>query len=924
MERRGPAGVAVSLLLDAAGLDARRAPVAGPLASLAESLRHDLQRVIRADPHPAAEKALLSRDGGRCPRDASSLSFDPFSPRHHRCPTCGESFRGARHDRWWVMGYQLWLAERAVHAAALGRLTADDELSRFAADLVLEFAERYLSYPNQDNVLGPTRLFFSTYLESIWLLQICIALDLLESGGMSRTLGYRVRDRLIEPSAALIGSYDEGMSNRQTWNNAALLAAHLLLDRPVMAEEAVHGPSGLIAQLDEALLADGSWYEGENYHLFAHRGLWYGVTMAQRAQLELPANLEGRFEEGFAMPLATALPDFTFPSRRDSQYGVTLRQWRFAESCELGLARRDDPRLCGALWELYERPLSTVGDSGRWRSTAEAERNEPPTRLTRSDLGWRSLLFARATLPKLAPPTPGSALLEGQGLAVLRRDNGRVYAALDYGHSGGGHGHPDRLNLILANGSDRWLDDMGTGSYVDPSLYWYRSTLAHNAPLVNGYSQLRAHGVLRAYDDREGVTWVEAEVPRDGIAAGVRVSRTLVAMDSYLVDELRWESEQDVTLDLPFHVDATADGLEEWRAASLTGGKSETDGFRFLHDTASAAAPWEVSVNLALRSGGGEAWVLSSTVAHWWRASAPGPPGTGARAFFVVRTRGRSGIITTVWSWARRVLSASSRDGLLVVRLADRVRHHHARRAAGWHIDRFDGKERSSIDLGGLRPAPAPRRYRAAPEDSVPALLYPGSQSDAGGLRFHLGEETYRRSEDSWEEAGRPSATVTVRASRLELIVEVEVHKAPLVFRPAEAPDPSLDNEHPDIHSDGVQLYVRAPGWPQPAGWLAVPVPGGSRVRVHEIDGMRQGLPLSATWKVTPTGYAMRFFLALSSLGPGPEYPLLLDVLVNEMGRDRERRRGQLAMSGSDGGFVYLRGDRHEPERMLPFRVTSD
>ena len=37
-------------------------------------------------------------------------------------------------------------------------------------------------YPNKDNVLGPTRLFFSTYLESIWLLQLVVALDLLEIG----------------------------------------------------------------------------------------------------------------------------------------------------------------------------------------------------------------------------------------------------------------------------------------------------------------------------------------------------------------------------------------------------------------------------------------------------------------------------------------------------------------------------------------------------------------------------------------------------------------------------------------------------------------------------------------------------------------------------------------------------------------------
>ena len=119
----------------------------------------------------------------------------------------------------------------------------------------------------------------------------------------------------------------------------------------------------------------------------------------------------------------------------------------------------------------------------------------------------------------------GSALLPGQGIGVLRRDGGRVYVALDYGHSGGGHGHPDRLNLLLASGGERWLDDMGTGPYVDPTLHWYRSTLAHNAPLVNGRSQQRTHGVLRAFDERGDAGWVDAEVPTGGIAPGVRVTR---------------------------------------------------------------------------------------------------------------------------------------------------------------------------------------------------------------------------------------------------------------------------------------------------------------------------------------------------------------------------------------------------------------
>ena len=47
-----------------------------------------------------------------------------------------------------------------------------------------------------------------------------------------------------------------------------------------------------------------------------------------------------------------------------------------------------------------------------------------------------------------------------------------------------------------------------------------------------------------------------------------------------------------------------------------------------------------------------------------------------------------------------------------------------------------------------------------------------------------------------------------------------------------------------------------------------------------------------------------------------------LDVLVNDAEPGRLRRRGQLVMSGADDEFVYLRGDRHDPSRLIPFSVA--
>ncbi|MGH7711745.1 MAG: hypothetical protein ACREOG_10705, partial [Gemmatimonadaceae bacterium] len=172
------------MLIAEATLSARRRLVVGALAPLAESLARDLQHLAVSDEiYIPSAKARLTRAGGRCPRCGATLDFDPWSPERHHCARCGSEVVGEEHNAMWIMWYQLWLAERAVHAAALYATLGRPAHLRLAERILGLYAERYLGYPNRDNVLGPTRVFFSTYLESIWTLQLACALDLLEAAG---------------------------------------------------------------------------------------------------------------------------------------------------------------------------------------------------------------------------------------------------------------------------------------------------------------------------------------------------------------------------------------------------------------------------------------------------------------------------------------------------------------------------------------------------------------------------------------------------------------------------------------------------------------------------------------------------------------------------------------------------------------------
>src|SRR4029077_13080310 len=85
----------------------------------------------------------------------------------------------------------------------------------------------------------------------------------------------------------------------------------------------------------------GMWYEGENYHLFALRGLLTGVAWARLAGVDIFAEpkLSARVRAALLAPALTALPDFTFPARKDSRFGVSLAQPAYLELWEIGLAR---------------------------------------------------------------------------------------------------------------------------------------------------------------------------------------------------------------------------------------------------------------------------------------------------------------------------------------------------------------------------------------------------------------------------------------------------------------------------------------------------------------------------------------------------------------------------------------------------------
>ncbi|HZI22814.1 MAG TPA: heparinase II/III family protein [Gemmatimonadales bacterium] len=901
-------------------LTARRAAIAQApeLQALLARLRERAAPVLERMPPVPQAKALLSMDGGACPDDGATLVFDPWSPGAHRCPRCGKAHAGERHDRHWARFQHLWLAERAAHLATLGALADNDAAAARAAEILRAYAGRYWQFPNRDNVLGPSRLFFSTYLESIWTCNYVAAATLLREAGRLDDTTLKGVNQVADEAATLIGEFDEWFSNRQTWNNAALAAIAVWFEDEDLARRALEGPTGLLEHLTRGFGRDGMWYEGENYHLFALRGLLTGAAWAREAGVDLygEPQLAARIAAALLAPARTALPDLTFPARKDSRFGVSLAQPVYLELWEIGLAKLGaggagsaTDQLASWLSRLYGAAHVTPELFESYLHDAPLQPLPDPRPPSRAGLSWWALMFMAPELPAAPSPwSPGSVLLESQGLAVLR--TGDRYVSLECGQLGGGHGHPDRLHLTLHAGGVHWLADPGTGSYVSPDLFWYRSTLAHNAPRLDGASQPAGDAVCEAFEAHDEWAWVRGRFGD--------ITRTVVSGPAYVLDVVELGGRVDHVLELPWHFRGTGDGGRGTWASGELSDPFVSSVQRFVP---------EGPVVLEVADGSRLLKAFFFYDGELLRAEGPGRPGEVKRArFYVERTKGRGvRLVTVLESFGERafVRGLTGRGGMIEVETEEGT-HRHSASATGWEV----ATEPRRVRLAGPRAPEPPFTPLVELDPPRPAVatalrvneppLLDGSLAGfdtSEPLRLDL-EDQYRRSEEPYSGPADFSAVAYAGWDDAALYLAIEVTKPELCLRPADGKPLRLDNEPDDIHSDGVQVYLHDAEADAGVGFLVVPEESGGSLRVRGA-GESPGDPgtVRGAWRRTGEGY--RVTLAM-------EWPdwhrahvggqVRFDLLINEALPGRVRRAGQLVWSGGNG-WVWLRGDRQDPER---------
>jgi len=529
---------------------------------------------------------------------------------------------------------------------------------------------------------------------------------------------------------------------------------------------------------------------------------------------------------------------------------------------------------------------------------------------TRADLSWWALLEMVPALPQQTPAwAPESSFVAGQGLAILRsRDQ---YASLECGRLGGGHGHADRLNLIVHADSEYWLPDLGTGSYVARDLHWYRSTLAHNAPRLDGKSQPRADATSENFDVRGEWAWARGRFGP--------LTRTLVTGPAYLLDVVEMGGAEDRTLELPWHLSGqvSVEPSGSWEPAELDD--------NFAANTERLVARPGTSRVLRARGANASMSIHLPDEGDLLRAVAPGAPGTTqAATFYMIRAQARNLRLVSVLESTRgtpHVRTVRQQGSITEIETATGV-DRHSPTVEGWEVQTGTETRR----LAGSRKDPTPFQPlvgdrpllptgSAAHITEPPALdgTLDGFEESEPLQLDH--EDQYRRSEEPYAGPEEFSASATLNWSDAAVYLAIDVIKPEVIPRNPNAAPLRLDNEADEIQVDGVQVYFTLAD-NVTSGFLIVPSTDDGAVIARSIDGYAGSADLvQGSWSLIDGGYRLTLGITppgWSEVRRGDE--IGFDLLVNQMQSDRLRRAGQLVWSGG-AGWVWLRGDRQDPSR---------
>ncbi len=462
-----------------------------------------------------------------CPDHGVKLTYDRKRPREHVCPEDGKVWTGPKLDAYWVATTLNSVLGATRDAALVYALGEGEPYAELAAKSLDDFATYYQRRVSDRK---PPRLMWQSLDEATYVLAAVQAYELVyDSPAMTDERRRHIEDDWLRPTAEFLETQRKTIHNIHCWYNAAICAIGLVLGAQDMVSFAVDGPGhGFRQQIEKGVMADGYWFEGSyGYHFYTLSALANLIFPALNNGIDLQPQL-ARVREMYLAPINMATAEWLVPPTNDS--GRTGNVLAATGHYETALSLfPEEPAFAALLAEAYK----TRGRSGR-----------------------QALLWGPVALSEGAPlPARRSMDFSASGLAVLRMPAGQYenYVMLDYGPHGGGHGHPDKLNIIIGGLGQILAPDPGSAGYGMPLHgQWYKQTLSHNTITVDHQSQKPATGRLVLFRGEGPLQYMSATA--HDAYPDVAWQRTVwLAAKGYLVVMDHLTSDTEHTFDWAYH-----------------------------------------------------------------------------------------------------------------------------------------------------------------------------------------------------------------------------------------------------------------------------------------------------------------------------------------------------------------------------------
>lgn len=392
---------------------------------------------------------------------------------------------------------------REMYAAGVAyRITGNKAYATFVEEMLLAYAKMYPTlplHPERKKTQNSGKLFWQGLNDCVWLVHGIQAYDLTRDGMSAANREVIERD-VFRAMAAFLSESESSketfnkIHNHGTWAVAAVgMTGYVLKDKD-MTDRALYGSakdkkSGFLKQIDELFSPDGYYSEGPYYQRYALQPF---MVFAQAININQPElkifeyrnSVLGKavktiFQltdaKGFFYPFNDALKEKNFLSE-ELVFAADIAYQNYKDASLLPIIRQQNEVMMGGAGFIAAQAVQSLDKNAEYVK--------------------QSALIADGAQGK----SGGVALLR----ANTNKKDEQLTLIYKYASQGMGHGHFDRLGLMLYNNDRGILQDYGAarflnvesksgGRYLEENDSYAQQSVAHNTVIVDETSHYGAN-----------------------------------------------------------------------------------------------------------------------------------------------------------------------------------------------------------------------------------------------------------------------------------------------------------------------------------------------------------------------------------------------------------------------------------------------